>query len=662
MSNISRRQLLRNATACGAALGFNSSPISAIASTVASIADTGKDAMTPLTLGEIRPKGWLRSQLEIQATGMGGHLDEFWPDVGPNSGWLGGSGESWERGPYFIDGLLPLSVLLGSDALRAKAMRFIEWTLMHQQPNGMFGPRSNEDWWPRMVMLKVLMQYHQATGDQRVIDLMTRYFHYQLTALPQRPLSSWGRYRWQDEAMVVTWLYRQTGDPSFPKLFALLQQQGYDWIAEFRDFPYKVPQTRSMLKLDAGLNATAMQTHGVNNGQALKTAAVRFQMNGDPEEKNNFDRQLEQLYRYHGLPNGMFSCDEHLAGLNPSQGSELCTVVETMFSLEVALAAFGEPAMADRLEKIAFNALPGAFTDDMWAHQYDQQPNQVRVSLNSKPWMTDGPESNLFGLEPNFGCCTANFHQGWPKLTAHLWMRSAEDGLAAMIWAPCTIETKVRGARVQLTVDTDYPFRNTVDIHLDTDHPVLFPLQLRIPKWSRQTRVFVNDAEVKAGIAPESFLRLEREWAKGDRVHLVFEMTPFLTHGFNQSITVNRGPLVFSHSPGEFWVKLRDRPPTADWQVFGKKPWNYALAADDATIQDAAIIESPVGERPFTGHGTSVTISVPGRRLISWLDVDGVANPVPASPAETNQNAETLELIPYAAAKLRITAFPQCKD
>jgi DUF1680 family protein len=525
----------------------------------------------------------------------------------------------------------------------------------------MFGPRSNDDWWPRMVMLKVLMQYHQATGDQRVTNLMTRYFHYQLTALPQRPLSSWGRYRWQDEAMVVVWLYRQTGDPALPKLFALLQQQGFDWVAEFRDFPYKTPQTREMLKVDAGLNATAMQTHGVNNGQALKTAAVRFQMNRDPGEKSNFDRQLEQLYRYHGLPNGIFSCDEHLAGLNASQGSELCTVVETMFSLEVALAAFGEPAIADRLEKIAFNALPGAFTDDMWAHQYDQQPNQVRVSLNSKPWMTNGPESNLFGLEPNFGCCTANFHQGWPKLTSHLWMRSADDGLAAVVWAPCTVDTNVRGARVQLTVDTDYPFRNTAEIHFDAGNATLFPLHLRIPQWSRHTRVLVNDVEVTAPISPESFLRLERQWATGDRVQLIFDMSPSLTRGYNDSITVTRGPLVFSRSPGELWVKLRDRPPTADWQVFGQRPWNYALAVDDASIAHAAVTESPVGERPFAAQQTSVTIAVPGRRLPSWLDVDGVANPVPPSPVATNQTTETLELIPYAAAKLRITAFPQCK-
>ena len=45
-----------------------------------------------LPLGKVKPAGWLLDELKVQAGGLTGHLDEFWPDVGPDSGWLGGTG------------------------------------------------------------------------------------------------------------------------------------------------------------------------------------------------------------------------------------------------------------------------------------------------------------------------------------------------------------------------------------------------------------------------------------------------------------------------------------------------------------------------------------------------------------------------------------------
>ena len=170
------------------------------------------NAFDPLPLGAIEPQGWLRAQLEIQARGLTGHLDEFWPDLMADSGWKGGKGESWERGPYFADGLLPLAYQLGDAALIAKANSWVEWTLTHQQASGQIGPASNDDWWPRMVMLKVLTQHAEATGDLRVAPLMTRYFHYQLGAMPERPLRDWGKFRWHDNVLTVRWRYNRPGD------------------------------------------------------------------------------------------------------------------------------------------------------------------------------------------------------------------------------------------------------------------------------------------------------------------------------------------------------------------------------------------------------------------------------------------------------------------
>ncbi len=586
----------------------------------------------------------------------------------PNSGWLGGKGESWERGPYYLDGLVPLAWLLDDERLKAKAQRYLDWTLDHQASNGMIGPASNNDWWPRIVMLKALTQYQEFTGDTRVIPVMDKYLRHQFAELPQRPLRDWSKFRWQDELLSVIWLYNRTGSAYLLDLAQLLRKQGYDWMAQYANFQYTQRITADFIKLEkgGGLEDLGLATHGVNNGQAVKTGPVWSLVSGGKDDRSAVLTMISALNKYHGLPNGMFSCDEHLAGLDPTQGSELCTVVEYMFSLEHSLAILGDPRLGDGLEKLAFNALPGTFTDDMWAHQYNQEPNQVECSLHQKPWTTDGPESNLYGLEPNFGCCTANFHQGWPKFANSLFMRSgaeeSEDGLVAAVYAPCEAHTTLRGVPVHVVEETHYPFRGTVRLMINPATPVNFPLQLRIPAWAAGASIYIN-GQAGPPPSPASFAHVERTWKAGDRVEIVFPMKPRVSRWFHDSIAVERGPLVFSYGIGENWVKLRDRGMTADWQVYPTSQWNYALKLDaDVPDKSISITEAEVGDGPFTKRHSPVQLSVKARKLNLWRAEDGAADPLPQSPVESDEPEEIIKLMPYAAAKLRVTAFPKCKS
>jgi len=81
----------------------------------------------PLPLRSIGPRGWLRAQLRLQADGLTGHLDEFWLSV-KDSRWIGGQSEGWERGPYWLDGLIPLAFLLDDDALGLYLLRVQQGT------------------------------------------------------------------------------------------------------------------------------------------------------------------------------------------------------------------------------------------------------------------------------------------------------------------------------------------------------------------------------------------------------------------------------------------------------------------------------------------------------------------------------------------------------
>ena len=159
--------------------------------------------------------------------------------------------------------------------------------------------------------------------------------------------------------------------------------------------------------------------------------------------KNAVFSGIEKYDKNHGQAGGKFSADEHLSGKSPAQGTELCTVVEYMYSLEELYAIFGENRLADRLELLAYNALPGTTTPDIWSHQYDQQSNQVSVSSAKRDWSSNFDYSNIYGFMPNFGCCLANMHQGWPKFVESMWMATNDNGLALVAYGPSVVKAKV---------------------------------------------------------------------------------------------------------------------------------------------------------------------------------------------------------------------------
>ncbi len=607
----------------------------------------------PLPLGSVRPAGWLEHQLRLQANGLSGHLDEFWPDLGPRSAWLGGDGEGWERGPYYLDGLVPLAYLLNDPTLIHKAQRWVDWALGSQRADGAIGPVKNKDWWPNFVMLKALTQYQEATGDPRVVPFMERYFAYMAANLDQRPLKEWAIFRWQDQALTVLWLYNRNGDPKLLDLAKKLRAQGHDWPGQFVDFKYKEKVTKEQIGLP---------THVVNNAQGLKTAAIWYEVSNDKHDLELLRNQFAQMDRYHLLPNGIHSGDEHYAGNNPIQGSELCSVVEAMFSLEQIIAITGDASFGDRLEKIAYNPLPGTFSKDMWAHQYDQQPNQVLVTVAKRDWTNNNPDSNLYGLEPNFGCCTANMHQGWPKYAASLWMATAKEGLAAVAYGPSKVTAAVRGGTpVTIVEDTGYPFRDKITLTVSPASSVSFPLELRIPAWAADARVTVNGKKV-TGVRPGTFHVIERQWRGGDKVELVFPMQPRVSRWFHNSVAVERGPLVFALKIGEEWKKYKDRPQAPDWEVHPTTPWNYGLIVDTKNpARSFRVEEKPIGECPFSPEGAPVVLEAKGRRIPAWTIMNDSAGPLPTSPVASTEREETITLIPYGSAKLRITAFPEVK-
>jgi DUF1680 family protein len=620
----------------------------------------------PLPLGAIKPAGWLKRQLEIQANGLSGYLDEFWPDVADSS-WIGGKAEGWERGPYWLDGFIPLAIHLDNADFKARAQKWIDYILKTQKEDGWLGPLkgnpdpnsrlSQFDVWPRFILLKAMTQWQEATGDRRIVPAMTRFLRRLDQVLDEKPLAEWARVRWADLSLSIYWLYDRTREPWLLDLAAKVHKQGLDWAKLGRDYPYREKVTRAELEKfrDAAggqwINDQFGATHGVNIAMGVKAPGVWSRQSGKRGDFAAALSLLDHLDRYHGQATGMFAADEHVAGRHPSQGTELCAVVELMFSIENLLAIRPYVRLADRLESVAFNALPATFSDDMWAHQYDQQVNQVVCKISKERiYSNNGPESNLFGLEPTFGCCLANMHQGWPKFVSHLWMKTRDGGLIAFSYAPCDVKTK----DLEVKVRTDYPFNERIAITVTMPKATRFPLQLRIPEWADGATVAVgNDRADKARAG--TFHRINRRWSGETQITLTLPMKLRIEKRFNDAVAIKRGPLLFALQMGQDWRKLRDKKPTADWEVHPTTPWNYAVALKEDTIRVETI---QLAKSPFSPTLPAVRLHAKARRVRGWDLVKNAADAPPKSPIRSEEPLEDIVLIPYGSAKLRLSEFP----
>lgn len=625
-----------------------------------------------LPVTSIKPGGWVRKAMESQREGLTGNLGEIsiWLSKKDNA-WLSKEGKGkygWEELPYWLKGYANIGYMLGDQKMIKEARFWIDAVLNNQRENGDFGPAvekgaGKRDLWTNMPMLWCLQSYYEYSNDPRVIDLMTKYFKWQLTIPDDKFLEDyWEKSRGGDNLSSVYWLYNHTGEKFLLDLATKIDKNTADWRQK-NNLP---------------------NWHNVNVAQCFREPAQYYQQSKNEDDLkatyNNF-KLIRDIYGQ--VPGGMFGADENARkGYDdPRQAVETCGMVEQMTSDNMLIGITGDPFWADNAEDVAFNTFSAAFTPDYRALRYLTAPNMaISDSKNHAPGIANnGP---FLMMNPfSSRCCQHNHSAGWVYYTENSWMATPDNGLAAQLYFENEVSARVGdGSTVKIVQNTKYPFNDQISFTVNTSKSVAFPLYLRIPAWCKNPSVKINGKTISLNAPSAGYIKLSNTWKNGDKVllQLPMELKVRTWEKNKNSVSVNYGPLTYALKIQENYVQ-KDSKETAigdskwqegadqkKWPSFEIMPgsdWNYGLIVDEQNpAKSFKVVKKswPSDNNPFTNAGAPIEIVAKGKKISTWgIDKYGLVDVLPGSPVVTSEPESTLTLVPMGGARLRISAFPK---
>ncbi|MCX6344712.1 MAG: glycoside hydrolase family 127 protein [Armatimonadetes bacterium] len=563
-----------------------------------------------LPVGAIRPEGWLRKQLELEAEGFTGHLTEISGFLRKeNNAWLSADAKGdngWEEMPYWLRGFSNLGYVLGDQRIIKEAQIWLDAAIKSQREDGWFGPIAN----------------------------LGEFF-----------TGGWQVPRNGDNLDSVYWLYNQTGEKTLLDLAEKLMRCGSTWMAG---------------KVNGG--------HNVDFSQGFRKPGQFYIQSKDPKYLAAAEGNFDSMYAVYGqVPGGMFGGDEFArpGHTDPQQAIETCGTVDMMLSQEILLGVTGDLKWADRCEDAAFNSLPAHFTSDLKALRYLTSPNQSNSDKRTKsPVLADGGPMQC--MNPyDHRCCQHNSGMAWPYFAENLWQGAPGNGIAAIFYAPSVLKAKVgSGSTITIKETTKYPFDGQVELMITATQKEKFPLYLRVPGWCDNPAFKVNGKAIKADAKPRTYVMIERTWANGDRVTINFPMAiKIRTWEKNKdSVSIDRGPLTFSIKIGEKYVKSGGTEKWPAWEIFPTTPWNYGLVIDKTNpAKSFKVVKKawPKSDQPFAWNEAPIELEVKAKKIPNWTEnYWGLIDALQQSPVKSDEPVETISMIPMGAGRLRVSAIP----
>ena len=640
-------------------------------------------SMNKLPLGAIRPQGWLNDQMQLMSNLQRriGALSGFVKD----GEWSGG-----ESLPRYVRGLILLSSALDDKMLKEKIASFISPIFASANEGGDFGPKNTLSQTPKIEAVKALLTYYEATGNERVLPFLKKFFKNQFNTHTVSAMWFDSRARLLEEIEAIDAVYKETDLEWLHDLGEILRDASCDWFKIASRFPYKKPYNRYISQTalkhvqKVVLNGESVEkaakrhkpftpeyadkewkkrahqravtTSGVNIAKAIKYPVTYGRFIGDKDLSLISLKMISALEKHYGTPIGAFSCSPRLASNKGVCAVDVESAVEMMESLVEVIRETRDYHAVDLLEKIAFNLVPGACFEDCSAVQDTVFVNQVEASASRKLPYSDAVGS-FFTKKASRGAIAA--------LSAYpIYMQAAcmtcDNELNFLTYTPCIMDIAVGGAILTIAERTGYPFRNTVvfkveQATVDTEVKINF----RVPGGTMMQ--LISGGQVVASGTKEISVKCILK--TGSTFMLKMNIPLAVEENSDGSESLYKGNLLMSLKlPYEITQDAQDRRML---YVKSLKKWNVApilarKGGAKSLHEEERTEVNDITQKPFSFDIPPFELKIRSKNVTNWdFDVNGFAQ----IPKNGSFSEESLDRAykPFGCTLVRMAKFPKCQ-
>lgn len=516
----------------------------------------------------------------------------------------------------------------GDTALLGRVRRVADWLIERQAPDGYLGnyppprrfttrhPEKPVSWngepslrtwdiWTHAYLTLGLIELWRVTGEERYLAAARKIGDLVWRALTENGLNitDMGNHFGLSATVML--------DPALELYFACREQRYLDLALKIVEQAEGERHNRLLSQALAGADPSEIAT-----GKAyqllwnLVGLAKLYRATGD-EKYLIAVRNLWSAVREHHLTlgGGPWGGVAHRsrevfnpAGVfDPNGYVETCSTMAWIQLNRELLGILGEARFAQEIERSAYNDLIGAQAPDGEDWCYYSFPNGRRV--HTTYWR----------------CCKSSGAMAIEELPGIAYATTADGGIAVNLLGPGEARLNLPGGLVRVRQETGYPFGGGIEITVETDSPVEFPLRVRIPDWAVGAQLTVDGETVPVPVG--DYVRLNRSWQSGDRIMLSLPIRPVVHHAtqrnVQESFAPDGSPVAQQVMRFDYLAITRGPLVQATGLIDGYK-LNESLrftGAPEVEETDGALLLKPAGRAPIPFEPW---FSAGGRRDGSW--------------------------------------------